>query len=346
MRRRPDRPRRLARFVFAGVLLLLAARPGLVHAETTVPILTYHNMAANPANRYTISPKRFEEQMRYLKAHGYTPVTVGKAAAFIQGGASAPPKPVVITIDDGYRSGFTGFYPVLRRFGFTASFFVHTDFVGTKNHLTWEQLRALRAHGFEVGSHTRSHPYLYDVSGADLADELETSKAALEGRLGGRVRFLAYPYGVYTEAIEAAVKRAGYEGALTTEAATNVEGDDPFRLKRFTVFRDTTLEEFGDMLSARPLRLDRITPPPGSVVSNQTTVSAVILDRPRSSEAWIKMKSNIFRQVPCHYDERSGLISYRPAKPLDRAVLVIIMVRDKKTRVLRQGSWFFATQKR
>ena len=103
----------------------------------------------------------FEQQMKYLKENGYRVITLSQLYGFLQYQHAVPKNSVVITLDDGYRSVYDTAYPILKKYGFTATLFVYTDFVGMgKSAMTWDQLRDMKADGFEIGSHSLSHPDL------------------------------------------------------------------------------------------------------------------------------------------------------------------------------------------
>jgi peptidoglycan/xylan/chitin deacetylase (PgdA/CDA1 family) len=140
---------------------------------------------------------------------------------------------VAITFDDGYRSVLEYGFPVLSELGLTASIYVPTKWVGSDQPmrwpgidswsdgpqsgellcLDWDQLRELQEAGWEVGSHTVSHPFLPHLSDADLRTELSESRQTIERELGKPCHTLAYPYGAHDHRVEAATKAAGYEAA-------------------------------------------------------------------------------------------------------------------------------------
>ena len=111
--------------------------------------------------------------------------------------------------------------------GFTATFFVVTDYLDHQNFMTIDQLKTLLANGMTIGDHTRSHPPLPTIGNPKrLNDEIAGSKAFLEERLGVPVDTFAYPYGSYTATVVAAVKAAGYRTARTVDSGTHVTADD------------------------------------------------------------------------------------------------------------------------
>jgi peptidoglycan/xylan/chitin deacetylase (PgdA/CDA1 family) len=111
----------------------------------------------------------------------------------------------VITVDDGFRSAYDIAFPVLKSYGFRATFFIYTDFLGGGRSLTWPLINEMRTSGvIDIQSHSKTHTSFSPGDGemetsasyaARIKTELEPPKAALERQLGEPVTQLAYPYG-------------------------------------------------------------------------------------------------------------------------------------------------------
>jgi peptidoglycan/xylan/chitin deacetylase (PgdA/CDA1 family) len=191
-------------------------------------VLSYHAVSETWPAALSVTPERFEEQLRSLVEVGY------RGATFSEGVSAAPEaKTVVVTFDDGYHSVLTHALPVLERLGLPGTVFVPTDFVGTARPmswpgverwlgspfehelvpLSWEELGSLASGGWEVGSHTCSHPRLTELDDARLADELGRSREHCEAVLGNPCRALAYPFGAYDARVLEFAQAAGYEYA-------------------------------------------------------------------------------------------------------------------------------------
>lgn len=212
----------------------------------TIPILTYHRFAAECSSPLCMPTAAFREQMRYLKQNRYHVLTADELLAFVQHRRPLPPRSVLITIDDGYRSIYDIAYPILRELGFTAVLFVYTEVIdATPVALTWGQLAEMRRNGFAVGSHTIRHSDLTlpgeGESAAQFAARVETelagSKQILDRKLGQETWLLAYPYGNYDPKVVASSQQAGYKLAMSVK-----RGGNPFFANPFTLKRDQILE--------------------------------------------------------------------------------------------------------
>lgn len=212
-----------------------------------VPILSYHRIGPNCQSALCVSEKAFRAQLDHLRDNDYRVITLEELHTFLSYERAIPLRSVVITIDDGYRSAYDVAYPLLREYGYPATLFVYTDFVGqTPRSLTWDQLRTMKAAGFEIGSHTVSHADLTrrpaeepdDAYQARIGRELTLSKEILDRELDQETRFLAYPYSRYDRRILEAAQAAGYRLGLTLERGANPFFMNPMALKRNQVLAE------------------------------------------------------------------------------------------------------------
>jgi peptidoglycan/xylan/chitin deacetylase (PgdA/CDA1 family) len=158
---------------------------------------------------------------------------------------------LAITFDDGYRDNYECAAPVLERLSLPATFFVVTDWLGTKAvawwdeafgaphpWMTWDEVRSLHRRGFDIGAHTRTHVDLGAVTGALAREEIAGSRAKLEAELQAPIETFAYPYGRrgnITDANRALVKAAGFRCCCSSYGGVNPRGMDPFRLHRVPI---------------------------------------------------------------------------------------------------------------
>ena len=223
-------------------------------------ILCYHALSPSWDAALSTTAERFAGQLETLASLGYRGTTFTEAA-------QAPPRSrvVAVTFDDAFRSVFTLARPILEQFGVPGTVFVPTDFIDTGGPLrwsgidrwiggshaselkpmSWDEIRALNRAGWEIGSHTCSHPRLTLLDDAELADEMVRSKAVCEDRLAGPCTAVAYPYGDVDARVVRAAVAAGYRSAaglpdrIRTRDTTNwprigvyrVDDDRRFRIK-------------------------------------------------------------------------------------------------------------------
>jgi peptidoglycan/xylan/chitin deacetylase (PgdA/CDA1 family) len=200
------------------------------HSAKDTLVLCYHAVSAELPAELSIAPARLEAHLELLARLGYRGVTFSEAAS-----GECSGRTVAVTFDDGYRSVLEHGLPILQRLGMPGTVFVATDFVGSEMPMRWpgiemwsdgphaaemlpmdwEELRSLVAAGWEVGSHTCSHPRLSELEDARLREELVHSRAACERALGVPCRALAYPYGDVDRRVVRAADAAGYATAAT-----------------------------------------------------------------------------------------------------------------------------------
>ena len=214
-----------------------------------VPVLTYHRV-----KRYTalgqsalpdlvVEPERFEATIALLKRKGFTSLTSRQLYDALFAGKPLPPKPILITVDDGYHEAVTHVLPVLRRHGMVAGFYVITGRLGDEGYLREEDLRSLEAAGMDVAGHTVSHGDLTTLADSELRREVSSSRRKLGRILDHPVFFFAYPFGRYDERVVKAVRRAGYSVAFTTKSGTHLSSTRALTLPRLHVGREMGPEQ-------------------------------------------------------------------------------------------------------
>ena len=212
-----------------------------------VPILAYHAIDSAPSPTFT-PPEVFESQLKALADNGWQSVTFGALLAAWRDGKSLPEKAVVITFDDGYASVYESAWARLRDYGFSATVFLITDFVGRDNQwrgqgkdvparplLTWEQIGTLAAQGCEFSAHTRTHPPLTTQSRHKIEAQMQDSADAITQRLGQPTRTFCYPYGAVNTMVRD-IAAGIFDGAVTTRLGTAGERDDLLLLPRIDAY--------------------------------------------------------------------------------------------------------------
>jgi peptidoglycan/xylan/chitin deacetylase (PgdA/CDA1 family) len=195
-------------------------------------ILGYHSVSQNRQDALAVHVADFEYQMAWLYDRGYRAVTL---AQFMSQGFTKKDRIVILTFDDGYADNYTLAFPILKKYGFTGTIFLVSDYVSTDHVfywdapkikaqsnqawyqlLTWEQVEEMSAYGIEFGSHTCTHPELTKVAAESCREELTRSRANLQARTGHEVVSFCYPRGDLNTEVIRMVEKAGYTCAVVT----------------------------------------------------------------------------------------------------------------------------------
>ena len=231
--------------------------PSAVYSDgyQQVPVLCYHQFTDEPANpnRMVVAAGDFAEQMAHLKHNGYQVVPLSAVSSFLKGDAPLPDKSVVLTVDDGYASFLTVAYPILRRYNFPITLFVYPEFIGGGLGLSWEQLKMLEQDPLvDIQSHSRTHASLSpDPEGenpqayrARIREEVVSTDAILQRKLGRKARHFAYPYGDSSSQAIAVLQENQYDLALTVNSGGNATFAFPYLLRRTMVYGDIGMDLF------------------------------------------------------------------------------------------------------
>jgi peptidoglycan/xylan/chitin deacetylase (PgdA/CDA1 family) len=210
-------------------------QPGWRPYTGPVPILVYHALGnPPPGDAYPglyVPFDEFRAEMQWLHDQGYQAVTLDEVMNAWYHGGTLPAKPIVITFDNGYPQQATFGAAVLSQYGWPA---VLNEI--TANHLTDARIRSLLAIGWEVDSHSVTHPDLTTLPPAELRYQLVASRQFLQKTFGIPVNSFCYPSNRYDAAVIAAVRAAGYTNALT-ENPGYATRSDPYLLNRFEIER-------------------------------------------------------------------------------------------------------------
>ena len=209
-------------FLGAGNVCAITKKPLPKKVEYQVPVLVYHsfgpavsNKESKTATHYRVTEKMFEEQMKYLQANGYHPISFASYVESLKNSTKLPDKAIVLSFDDGWKTQYQYAVPILEKYKFTATFFIISNYTNNnyKAYMSWDNLKDLVKNGFDIESHTKTHPILTKLDSKKLSDELVGSKKILEDKLGIKVSALAYPNYMENIKVRDAVKSAGYLGA-------------------------------------------------------------------------------------------------------------------------------------
>src|SRR5436190_8470974 len=216
-----------------------------------VPILEYHPIqppVAGTAYPELFVPQAdFEQQMAWLHDQGYEAVTLRQVEDAWGGHGELPPKPVVVTFDDGYRSQYVAGFLVLQRYRWPGVIDLIAGPQG--DDLPTADVRKMLHAGWELASHTVNHLDVTTLDPSQLATEIAGSKRMLEQRFGVKVTDFCYPAGHYDQAAIAELRRAGYRGA-TTELPGLADRQNPYTLARLEITNSDGLSGFVHKLTS------------------------------------------------------------------------------------------------
>jgi peptidoglycan/xylan/chitin deacetylase (PgdA/CDA1 family) len=225
-----------------------ATQPGTADVATIarradVPVLCFHQVrdwrpTDSSSDRGIITPlAAFRHQMDFLAQQGYHPVTEEAFYQHLVADGPLPPKPVLLTFDDGSEVQFTNAFPVLAAHHFPATFFPMTIVLNKPHWMTDAQLRQLDAAGITIGNHTYDHEPVTRYSGAAFQKELVDPRLQISRILGHPVVDFAYPYGSWKHASLPHVQEAGIRLAFGLD--TPLDPTDPLHSLPRVIFSPT-----------------------------------------------------------------------------------------------------------
>jgi peptidoglycan/xylan/chitin deacetylase (PgdA/CDA1 family) len=241
-------------------------------SQFDVPILMYHDVQAQSAERYppyTIPIQLLERQLDYLRDSGRRCIGFDELSVIMEGTQAPTGREVLITFDDGYESFQTLAAPALAERGMSATVFVVTERMGgyngwdadykvgydKKKLMSKEGVREVVAMGMDVGSHSCTHVDLTKCADEEAEGELRRSKQALEELLGKSIEYLAYPFGSYSKSHFTLLEECGYRGAVTIFSGERYVTSNPYAMRRVYVHPGDGPLRFRLKLSRPYLRL-------------------------------------------------------------------------------------------
>ena len=260
--------------------------------EPRIPILMYHSISGDnednihPYYHINTSPSVFAMHMQFLHENSYTVISLSEAVRILKSSdtnfcddltnklnkpfpcwepklsdrgnkPNAPQRYVVLTFDDGYRDFYTKAFPILQRYGYTATVFLPTALIGNtkhklkgKDHLNWDEVKELSEKGISFGSHTVNHPQLKNIDYSKIEYELRRSKERIKTMLGREINLFSYPYKFpeedkkFIKYLKEILVKFGYECNVTTKIGSMTPQNDCFFLKRLPMNSSDDLQFF------------------------------------------------------------------------------------------------------
>jgi peptidoglycan/xylan/chitin deacetylase (PgdA/CDA1 family) len=225
--------------------------------QVVLPILLYHHIGFSLQNDnvYYVSPETFDHQMNLLYQWGYRTISIALLTKAIKEGAELPPKPILLTFDDGSETIYEHALPIMQRYNFVGVSYIVYNYIGVKNYMNTDQILALYASGWDVGSHSLSHTDL-TVHPDRQMDEIVESRRRLESLLGISILSFAYPFGAYDSDSLHYVHQAGYIAAMGLGNETLQGNKNLFYLYRQAVTGSEDLRTFALHLPWRENQYD------------------------------------------------------------------------------------------
>ncbi len=221
-----------------------------------VPILMYHYISPPPPNadiyriNLSLDPNLFEQHLAYLRAEKYDTISLHALHDALMIGAPLPPKPVILTFDDGYTDHFTAAFPLLQKAGYTGTFFIITEFAdrAAPGYMTWEQIQAMAAADMQMESHTKTHPDLRGRSYEFLVHEILGSIESLNAHTNQQTRFFCFPGGKYDVRTLETLQTTDILRAVTTQPGTLHTTDNYYELPRLRITNETGVAGLAHLL--------------------------------------------------------------------------------------------------
>jgi peptidoglycan/xylan/chitin deacetylase (PgdA/CDA1 family) len=218
----------------------------------------YHRVAPigeKTTQRWRITPDVFEEQLKYLLDAGYYSISWEEWQSARASQKPLPGRAIAITFDDGYLDFFEYAWPLLKKYGFSATVFLVADNIGKFNSwdkvyneelplMGWNEIRKLQEEGVNFGSHSTTHLPLTSLSVTEVVRDAARSRTILTKELQEPVRAFAYPYGDVDEVVQHIVGACGYTFGFSCRTGLTTFKDDLLELPRIEVTGSDTFQEF------------------------------------------------------------------------------------------------------
>jgi peptidoglycan/xylan/chitin deacetylase (PgdA/CDA1 family) len=202
--------------------------------------------------RYILPLDAFRKQMQWLRDSKFRGLNVSEALAF------PVERSVSITFDDGCETDLIAAAPLLREFGFHATFYVTAGFLDTPGYLSSQQLRELDSREFEIGCHSMTHPYLSDLSDSALKREIADAKMRIENVLSHPIEHFSCPGGRYNKRVLSTARQAGFKSVANSDFHVNTAASSAYELGRIAVLRDVSVDQFAATCHGRGLWKKRL----------------------------------------------------------------------------------------
>ena len=234
-------------------------------------VLMYHRFGENKYPTTNIKMDQFSDHIKELIKTKYNVIKIQDGLNAIQNISLVKDRSVIITIDDAYSSVFNNAWPILKKYGLPFTLFVSTDVIDNKTpgYMSWEEIRILRDNGVTIGSQTKSHPHMHNLSENQIVKELEFSNNRFVQEIGSKPEIFAYPYGEYNLNVVKKIKINGFKAAFGQHSGVAHLSLGLYQLPRFAMN-----ETYGNMqrfllaVNAKPIPISDLSPKDPVIIKN------------------------------------------------------------------------------
>lgn len=333
----------------AGLIMLFAINfTATAQARTDIAGLCYHKVEPVASGRYSISTGQFREHLEFLKNGGYKSLNSEELLEQLAKTESFDSRRVIITFDDGYKNVYDYAFPIMQEYGYKGIVCIYPSFIGSAAAMSWEQLAELLKAGWSVEPHSMTHANLAQHYGKEtetsfLHKEIVKPYEIIEAKLGNKVRFMVWPYGVYTDKTLAVAQEAGYAGAMTVDGGGNYAGMSNMMIKRQIIYSTDDMNRFLIKFGMRALRLSERYPASGEVIDQLASFSCRMDDLvDYSPETHVVNAKVTGRSTSFSFDPKTRMLTGSIKTPLKAGNYFIdIYMRDKRTGLTSLNGWLF-----
>lgn len=337
----------LSSFLSILVIFVFSAVP-VVAVRYDLPALCYHQVEPKPSGKFSLSIEKFRQQLDYLSKHNFVSLSSQDIAEIMAGKRPIAANSIIITFDDGFRTVYDYAYPIMKEYGFKGILCIYPSFIGANKAMTWQQLAHLLNEGWSVESHTMTHANLASkINNPDetafLEKEIIKSKNVIEQRLHNKVRYIAWPYGCYTQKAIEIAKAAGYIGAMTVDGGANYPSLSPWQIKRQVVYAKDDMNKFLIRLGMQALPVCEQYPAPGAVVAELATFSCRL---PKladySPEKYVLNIKLTGKKINFNFDPQTRILTGSVSSACRSGNYFFdVYLRDRRTGITCQHGWLF-----
>ncbi len=297
---------------------------------------------------YNLPLEEFRWEMKYLKDHGITPISIEQLKAYWFDGKPLPAKAVLLTFDDGFRSIYEIAYPVVKRYRYPAVLFAYTDFIKwQKGSLRYDDILTMQKDNWTIESHTKSHLHMgkdeenYSAKDFDslLQEELGTPVSFIKDHFDYTTNVLAYPYGDYNDDIAAKTQAMGYKLAFGVCPGPNDRTVPPLKLHRNLMLYPVKHESFKEIFEYKVLHLSDMFPEDGQWISDhKPAIKVKILDNVVPASVSLGFDSH---PADFKYDPATKLLTHLSGEKLSSGGHILTVKAEDAQGQKLTYSWFF-----